>query len=101
MNRPGTMRVPTLRPVRGRRPTLFVVSRDRPERYESLALAFRGDRDVRVIFDRRRGERRQHADTPLIDRRRRERRSGMNDWVLRTVGWIRIPATDELARSSR
>jgi hypothetical protein len=80
---------------------LFVVSRDRPERYESLALAFRGDRDVRVIFDRRRGERRQHAGTPIFDRRRRERRSGVNDWALRTVGWIRIPSIDELTRSRR
>ena len=32
------------------RPALFIVSRDLPERYNSLAFAFDGDRGVRVIF---------------------------------------------------
>ncbi len=73
----------------GRR-VLFVVSRDLPERYESLAYAFDGDDGVRVIFDRRRAERRQWTDGPTIERRHENRRSAEGDRVLRSVGWIRI-----------
>jgi hypothetical protein len=69
---------------------LFVVSRDLPERYNSLAYAFDGDRGVRVIFDRRRSDRRQQTGVPLIERRREDRRSADRDWTLRSVGWIQI-----------
>jgi hypothetical protein len=83
-----------------RRPSIFViVSRDRPDRYDSLALAFSGDRDVRVIFDRRRAERRQRDHAPFIDRRRRHRRSGVGDWAVRTLGWIRVPVTEDLSEA--
>lgn len=82
---------------RARRPTpapgsraLFVVSRDLPERYNSLAYAFDGDRSVRVIFDRRRADRRQHRGAPPIERRRENRRSAVRDWTLRSVGWIEV-----------
>jgi hypothetical protein len=71
-------------------PTLFVVSRDFPDRYNSLAYAFDGDRDVRVIFDRRRAERRRQNCVPLIERRREDRRAAERDWTLRSMGWIRI-----------
>jgi hypothetical protein len=47
------------------RPALFIVSRDRPERFNSLAFAFDGDRGVRVIFDRRRADRRREDRTPV------------------------------------
>ena len=71
--------------------TLFVVSRDLPERYNSLAYAFDGDRAVRVIFDRRRADRRQRTSVPALERRRREdRRSADRDWTLRSTGWIQI-----------
>jgi hypothetical protein len=69
---------------------LFVVSRDLPERYNSLAYAFDGDRGVRVIFDRRRSDRRQQPGVPLIERRGEDRRSADRDWTLRSVGWIQI-----------
>jgi hypothetical protein len=69
---------------------LFVVSRDLPERYNSLAYAFDGDRGVRVIFDRRRSDRRQQSGVPLIERRREDRRSTDRDGTLRSVGWIQI-----------
>lgn len=69
---------------------LFVVSRDLPERYESLAYAFDGDDGVRVIFDRRRAERRQWMGGPTIERRHEDRRSAEGDRVFRSVGWVRI-----------
>jgi hypothetical protein len=69
---------------------LFVVSRDRPERYDSLAHAFSGDDDVQVIFDRRRGDRRQRNQKPVADRRRRDRRSDARAWTIRATGWIRV-----------
>ena len=75
------------------RRALFIVSRDLPERYNSLAYAFDGDRGVRVIFDRRRAERRQQKTrTPLIERRREDRRSADRDWALRSAGWVQIPS---------
>lgn len=69
---------------------LFVVSRDRPDRYESLVRAFSSDADVKVIFDRRRLDRRQLNGTPIPDRRRWARRSDWRVWTLRSKGWIRI-----------
>jgi len=53
---------------------LFVVSRDRPDRHESLVHAFSSDADVKVIFDRRRAE----------------RRSDVRTWALRSMGWVRV-----------
>jgi hypothetical protein len=70
--------------------TLFIVSRDLPERYNSLAYAFDGDRSVRVIFDRRRADRRQQTSVPALERRRDDRRSADREWTLRSAGWIQI-----------
>jgi hypothetical protein len=72
------------------RPSLFIVSRDLPERYNSLAFAFDGDRDVRVIFDRRRSERRRQERTPAVERRKEDRRSGDRDETMRLSGWIQV-----------
>jgi hypothetical protein len=72
------------------RPALFVVSRDLPERYNSLAFAFDGDRDVRVIFDRRRSDRRRQARTPAVERRKDDRRSADRDETMRLTGWIQV-----------
>jgi hypothetical protein len=72
------------------RPALFIVSRDLPERYNSLAFAFDGDRGVRVIFDRRRGERRRQTRTPAVERRKEDRRSADRDETLRLTGWIQV-----------
>jgi len=80
---------------------LFVVSRERPDRYESLARAFSGDDDVRVIFDRRRVDRRQDAGTPPTERRRGDRRSALSQWAVQTMGWIRVPVADALAATAR
>ena len=77
------------------RRVLFVVSRDQPERYDSLARAFSGDDDVQVIFDRRRFERRQADGAPRAERREHERRSEVHERTLQTIGWVRIPTRDE------
>lgn len=72
------------------RHVLFVVSRDLPERYESLAYAFDDDYGVKVIFDRRRAARRQRTGAPALERRHKDRRSAVRDWILRSVGWVRV-----------
>src|SRR5438105_1988756 len=76
--------------TRRRTRVLFVVSRDRPARYESLVHAFGSDADVKVIFDRRRTDRRQHNGPPMADRRRRDRRSDVRTWAMRSMGWVRV-----------
>ncbi|MGH7301978.1 MAG: hypothetical protein ACRELZ_01730 [Candidatus Rokuibacteriota bacterium] len=72
------------------RPALFIVSRDLPERYNSLAFAFDGDRGVRVIFDRRRSDRRRLARAPLVERRKEDRRSADRDSTMRATGWVQV-----------
>ena len=47
---------------------LFIVSRSEPQRYERFQAAFADDPDVRVILDRRYGERRQRNAPPGVDR---------------------------------
>ena len=54
---------------------LFIVSRSEPELFAYLSKEFEGEDDVRVIVDRRIGERRQSADSkPAIERRQGDRR---------------------------
>ncbi len=84
-----------------RRRVLFVVSRDLPELYESLAYAFDGDYGVRVIFDRRRAERRRWTGPPTIERRHEDWRSGASDWQLRSVGWVQIDGAASGSRGLR
>src|SRR5437899_5886289 len=72
------------------RRALFIVSRDLPERYHSLAFAFDGDRGVRVIFDRRRSDRRRQARAPLVERRKADRRSANRDSTMRQTGWVQV-----------
>src|SRR2546430_11214896 len=60
--------------TRRRTRVLFVVSRNRPDRYESLVHAFSSDADVKVIFDRRR-----------VDRR-----SDVRNGAMRAMGWVRV-----------
>jgi len=80
---------PTREMMRGTR-VLFIVSRDRPDRYESLVHAFSGDADVKVIFDRRRVDRRQQHRPPRAERRRRDRRCDVRASALRSMGWVRV-----------
>jgi hypothetical protein len=81
--------------TRRKRRVLFVVSRERPERYDSLAQAFSDDDEVQVIFDRRHADRRrQQAPIAGTDRRRRDRRSAARAWAIRAMGWVQVSMTD-------
>lgn len=57
---------------------LLIVRRDSEERLAYLQAAFADRPNVRVMADRRNGDRRgqQHTDVP-VDRRRRDRRASM------------------------
>ena len=57
---------------------LFIVSRQQTDLYSYLAREFSEEPDVRVILDRRQGERRQQADGalgPRSERRQGDRRA--------------------------
>lgn len=56
---------------------LFIVSRQQPALYSYLTREFSGEPDVRVIFDRRQGERRRQPESLMTegtDRRQAARR---------------------------
>jgi len=55
---------------------IFVVSRDHPWLYRHLLERFEGDRDVEVVQDRRRADRRSQASVSPFpyERRKQERR---------------------------
>jgi len=73
---------------------LFIVSRSRLDRYEELRRHFEDWRDVRIVLDRREGERRTPQPTFAgIDQRRVERRHRHPD--LRKLGWS-VVDTEEL-----
>ena len=74
---------------------LFVVARTRLDRYEELRRHFEDWRDVRVVLDRREGERREPHDTFAgVERRRVERRHSLEP-SLSKLGWS-VVDTDEL-----
>ena len=74
---------------------IFVVARTRLDRYEELRRHFEDWRDVRVVLDRREGERREPNDTFAgVERRRVERRHRLEP-PLRNLGWA-VVDTDEL-----
>ena len=72
---------------------LFIVARERPDRYEYLRRAFADDPEVEVIVDRRHGERRRrHAGGETVrqrwdHRRREDRRTSRVDNLLHRQGW--------------
>ena len=53
---------------------IFVVARYNPQLYDYLQRAFSHEERIRIIMDRRVGERRQRGDTPPSDRRQSDRR---------------------------
>jgi hypothetical protein len=70
---------------------IFVVARSRLARYEELRQQFVDWRDVRVVLDRREGERRKPHDVPAgVERRRADRRHQQPD--LRKLGWSVVDA---------
>jgi hypothetical protein len=62
---------------------LFIVSRSEPQRYERFQAAFADDPDVRVILDRRYGERRQRNAPPGV----KDRRSLDIEKHILQIGW--------------
>lgn len=54
---------------------LFIVSRLEPQLFEYLSREFASEDDVRVILDRRVGERRRSAGTHDVERRQGDRRT--------------------------
>jgi hypothetical protein len=55
---------------------LFIVSRQEPDLFAYLSKEFGSEEDVRVIVDRRVGERRRSADgKPDVERRQGDRRA--------------------------
>ncbi|MBI3029327.1 MAG: hypothetical protein HYY64_07455 [Candidatus Rokubacteria bacterium] len=53
--------------------SVFVVARGQVELWRQLARAFADDEEVRVVQDRRRGERRQGVEPRGLDRRVQDR----------------------------
>jgi hypothetical protein len=75
---------------------LFVVARTRLDRYEELRREFEDWRDVRIILDRREGERRMPQNAfSGVDGRRFERRQRLIGDPYLKLGWDVID-TDEL-----
>jgi hypothetical protein len=78
---------------------IFVVARRRLDRYDELRRLFADAGDVRIVLDRREGERREpHADFSGTNRRHRERRHGLGVEPFLKLGWAVID-TDELGSS--
>ena len=75
---------------------LFVVARTRLDRYAELRRQFDDWRDVRIVLDRREGERRTREHTfSSVDRRRVERRHRLDVAPYLKLGWS-VVDTDEL-----
>lgn len=68
---------------------LIIVSRSRPARYEYLRHVFAGPA-LEVILDRRYGERRQHPQSALPQRRLGDRRSRDLGADLWKQGWALV-----------
>ena len=67
---------------------LLIVARNRYQLHENLKRAFSGNETIRVITDRRGGERRQRTAGSSAERRREDRRAGPTiDDQLRAIGW--------------
>jgi hypothetical protein len=79
---------------------IFVVARTRLGRYDELRREFEDWGDVRIVLDRRNGERRApHGNVARDDRRRMERRRRQDLDAYAKLGWSLID-TDELSEES-
>ena len=85
---------------------IFVVARTRLDRYEELRRQFEDGRDVRIILDRREGERRAPQSTFAgFNRRRAERRridAGIDpyvnpDWCCGNLGWCVVETGERVS----
>jgi len=81
---------------RDRHVLIFVVARTRLDRYEDLRRQFEDSDDVRVVLDRREGERRtSHGTFGGAERRGPDRRRRDEVDAYRRLGWSMID-TDEV-----
>jgi hypothetical protein len=71
---------------------IFVVARHRLDRYEDLRGRFEDSNDVRIVLDRREGERRAPASTFIgVDRRSPiDRRQYFDSDAFMRLGWFVI-----------
>ena len=69
---------------------LFIVARGQPDLWDHLRKDFAEDKEVRVILDRRRGERRQRVQPPKRERRWDYRRRATIDTDLRYRSFVII-----------
>ena len=77
---------------------LFVVARTRLDRYEELRQGCARWRDVRVVLDRREGDRRELGHTFVgAERRQGDRRHRANGEPYLKLGWC-VVDTDEMPR---
>ena len=83
----------------GEHPTsedLLVVARSQQGLYEYLCEDFANDPDVKVLIDRRRGERRQRGDQWTAERRQTDRRTRPPlDPKLESVGFAIVRTADQ------
>jgi len=75
---------------------LFVIAKSQSDLHTYLSQAFSGSSEVRIVLDRRLGERRRHAQEYRPERRRSERRKPGLAGVLEfpTLGgliWVNEP----------
>jgi hypothetical protein len=68
---------------------LIIVTRSRLDRYAELRHDFGDWRDVRIVLDRREGDRRTPKVSPeaIVDRRRGERRRPVDGTAYLKLGW--------------
>jgi len=77
---------------------LFIVSRGEPDLYGYVRGSFSGEDTVRIILDRRAGERRRRHAEPGADSRRGDRRSRPTiDRDLRAYGWAIVRPQEQSA----
>ena len=75
-------------------PTAFlvIVSRTRPDLYAHITREFFANPRYGLIFDRRRVRRRRIEMPVALDRRRQDRRNGLEvDETIRVQGWAVVP----------
>jgi hypothetical protein len=74
---------------------IFVVARYNPQLYDYLQREFSHEERIRIIMDRRVGERRQHAGAPPGERRQSHRRQHQDvDTNLRDRGFVILQSGD-------
>jgi hypothetical protein len=81
---------------------VFIVAPGQQELYASLNRTFAGDDTVRVVLDRRRGERRRTPAATAAERRQRDRRKDARiDRQLRERGYAVVGVTAVRASKPR